>query len=632
MFKGFSFILIFVFMINSVGVYSRPMFVQDQINQLKEVIIEDDNQLVDYREKLNVFLKQSKEYQLNTDIESKEKIDSFNFQEYIKQLRKLIKTSYNPKYTPQKVDFLRKIFVKKYDEEENETLNSFYAFISNPAVIILSLVVTAGIIWIFWEDIKSLFNFNQQNDSVQLTNFEDDFIEIGDDQSKSSYKSDIWSKKYLKNLIKNKKMIENLYKKDSSGHTAQEWAFLNNHSELVTKINNYKPVIKLHTAGFFSELIRKAIREDNIYNLLQLVENDEKNSALLWSAKFGKIEFVKKLLESPYMTTKILNHQDIYGCTALIWASMFYKAHAIVKLLVNSKHMTLDGLNKEDKEGRTALIWAIHNLRNESVEYLTYNKLMNNGGFYSVVNKIWKEKEQTPLMYAAFILNNEALRKLLENPHMTKKILNRRLGVPNTPLMVAIVMDNTLGAKLILSSKHMMPKDFHLSRIINALTESRYYNSYINEKAFLEVLKSKYVTKSFFDSLFNGKTALMHFIYNWDFQKFRILLKHDLTTKSSLMVMGKDDGLPLLFLIIKIHGFFSKECLELLLSHKYFDADVINQKNRRGENILQYIERTKEVITEERAMKVNVNGPGGYFSQKALNLLMKKYKSLNNKK
>ncbi len=109
-------------------------------------------------------------------------------------------------------------------------------------------------------------------------------------------------------------------------------------------------------------MLLKAAKNNNIEDVKKALLNEEniniqdnrKNTALIWASYHKYIDIVKLLLENPEKTKININIQDNYGKTALIYAS-YYGYTEIVKLLLRLKEIDI---NIQNNYKNTALINA----------------------------------------------------------------------------------------------------------------------------------------------------------------------------------------------------------------------------------------------------------------------------------
>ena len=262
-----------------------------------------------------------------------------------------------------------------------------------------------------------------------------------------------------------------------------------------------------------SAIDRAAYRGDTIsaQTLLEFGASLDRHgrSALIEAARQGHVETAATLLS--FAGTQILNFQDEFGCTPLMWGASKGNS-AVVKLLLDKRAL----LEQADCLGRTALIWAALEGNCDTLEALCAVcadlEAQDNDGYTPLTHASSIGCDDTVLAlhsYGADLRLHDgcrctALVAAVSNRHAnTVKLLCRLTGVYHMERSVALLVAAEFGFSEMVIEMCMaggLKKSFHYSQ---ALTRAAVFG---NTETVL-VLHALSADVDFRDS--NGCTALM---------------------------------------------------------------------------------------------------------------------------
>lgn len=228
-------------------------------------------------------------------------------------------------------------------------------------------------------------------------------------------------KKIAREILK-KLTFSEIITTDRNNRTAQHLAFINKKIDTFFLINQYMPKFKEHYCCSI-EMIKKAIKEKNLFNLLN-IKCCSRDTPLIHVASHNKIRILKKLLESIYVNSIRLNQQDENGWTALM-ASIAHKNIESTEIILNSDKLNAFGMNKMNKQGLTALHMAIRRDNSKAVKVLVENNKMTRKIIRYRDSK--RGEHWTPLLRATIYGQLRIMRYLVFSNKFTIKDLDDEL-------------------------------------------------------------------------------------------------------------------------------------------------------------------------------------------------------------
>lgn len=268
-----------------------------------------------------------------------------------------------------------------------------------------------------------------------------------------------WSRHLIESVFDHNMIFQFAYKVNKDKETALIWAAKNGHEDLVRRILGEKHV---------SDVIRNSVdklnrtaqdwsyvaKKQNIFDLFQKYVSKLDLSRENWTHKI-----IEKAIEEKNIYN-IIRMRDDNNETPLMYAAKKNKI-SIVKKLISSVYMTPEIMNAQDTKGNTALLLAVFQGHKDIVEMLINNPNMTPEGLNT------KNKEKRSALFLAIFFDNPSH----ENPSATKYekiaslIINSKKMKPDalnflrnseelTALMLAAQRGRLGIVKELLSHKH----------------------------------------------------------------------------------------------------------------------------------------------------------------------------------
>lgn len=340
--------------------------ISKQIQKLENIVLKNEEDLDQYLKLLTTFLSEVNNLLLKEKKSSIESTRNFDLKEYQESLKGLKSLASKKNRSLNKIKFSQKVFIKKYKEPHKKTLwEKTYDFLTSPVGAFLTVTLTVGTAWIFYDHIYNFFNNilgekknssnpNHNNKESHNENDPDHFLEISNLEDKDQFILQEWSVKLIeKSLTENNREI--LFKgRNKFGYTSLMWTSSYGHLHLVLKI------LELREADHTFVNSKCSLGR----------------TAFILAAFKGHTKILEAFLNHHTMNPKTFNAQDWNGNTAIIWATYFDNAESL-QLLANSKHMLAYGLTLKNNHGKDALTIAVEEQIARSVKYLLASKHMS---------------------------------------------------------------------------------------------------------------------------------------------------------------------------------------------------------------------------------------------------------------
>lgn len=486
------FLVLAVFSFQHSFAYIPPVLKHEHALKIKDINLEDDDNLDQYVNLLDQFIDEVKTTNFSTtneEIENHEKKKE-DYRNYLKTLQALKKIAKDPKSSLKKITASRDIFVKKH-EKEKSLGSKVYDFFTSPVGLTLSFLVVSGALWFFKDQIINFFfpadskALNQkQNDQTSedlldnndQSENDDDLTYASDEKGQRIVDWD--TRDWATKLTIKKGNISTLFSlRDLRGNDVLMWAAKKNKLKIIKALLKTKIAVNNQNHDKETALII-AIQETNNEAVKLLLKNQDINlglkdslqgmTAIGWAAYKGNDEVMKLLLNHPKMHSSLLEEKNkmnlipyriayekkFQNIVKLI-SQYLQKSYGELKLPIdnsgrrswnksvieNNFHLTNEHfkvLRKVSDNKLTALFWSIK-------DYMSHSSMYHGQKSFHEDNRKYYRIE-----------------RLLASPYMTLELLNKKIGKTNeTALMYAI---NNAGpdqdkpykvAKLILNSRNM---------------------------------------------------------------------------------------------------------------------------------------------------------------------------------
>lgn len=630
-----------VLLAHSSFAYDYSSLIRNQVEEIRELTLNSQNDLTSYRELLKEFLKDLKNH---ISHDSKEK--STSLKDYQKNLRKLLHLANETlsKNTLFKNRLAKEMFVKKFqnqseeDDEDHGLWTDITNFITSPWGAFLTLTITAGAIWYFWDHIKNFLNFSGTKISPTAgSSPESEYNEegyISDPYHHFSPSNDNkWSVKYIEHLIKNKYIQTINHTVDSNGLSAIKWATMNDNPDLVKKILQFKRVNRNNPDGMWdhryytrpgiadSALILACIYGKNTI-ALELLKDENKGlvdvghvrsfgvnyrTPLMMAAEYGNTFLLKTLLNHKDMNRYYFLRKGKFSESAYFYAAS--KNLETFKLLFESKHARPDDINltTDSNYGSIGLLHkAAHSNKVRVVKYLLNNKK------FKIGPNLASKESGTPLSIAVSLGHDEIVQELLKYPMPDKTLHHKQIDLNMTLLYLASDKNHEKVVKLLLADKDFkktinFSENFKKNIPLHAAALTQ------KEPKTLKLLLSHPKSKDGIKMQNNDGDTPFHYAARSERQKnIELFLKSPFMTKEIFNIKNKEGLTAYEWFrkngsnanaFIPLHHYFKK----MTIGEKGWSVDIVNQglKNKnpflfKNKDKLQYTSLIWATLAEEK--------------------------------
>lgn len=423
--------------------------IRSQVHEIENYQLTDKNDLSHYIHLLDSLIEESQKFS-DLDTESENSNSQKSLEEYKKALKKLKIMTKKSSHDLGQIQVIKKVFVTRFKKEDKTFWNRTYDFFTSTEGIIISAIVTAGLvgaIWMFWDNISQWFSPTKNNKNVSVEASDEKFVEDDEEEeniyenSESEESNDeknyvVWTHELVEEAIEQKTLSQLIEKKDKKGRTLFMWATLNLAKE---KFKNL----------LLSEEIQKIVN----------YRDYDRRTALMLAAKKGIGRRVELLLKNKNIQSGI-NWYDANGKTPLI-LGVESNYVDVVKVLLKS-NLIKEWIVKQDKEGFTALMRAVKENNKDIVKLILKDKYVTTATLFAT------NKSGHTVFYMAVIEKNKSLLKLLlEGSSLCRKVeevqdtlckkgihLKDKKG-GNTPLMIAAAKGQLDIVQMLIYSRFM---------------------------------------------------------------------------------------------------------------------------------------------------------------------------------
>lgn len=308
-----SIIFIFQSSFSVANDHDETFIIQKQIEVLEHISLNHQDQIVEMRAWVRLFLK-----------ELKDASEQSEYRDYYSSLLHLNKELNDPSTTLEKIRFLQQALVEAYKKQEQSFWEKAYDFLTGPWGVTMAILASGSATYFFWDHIKGLFVLTP----MKTTRLE--YAKLVEEND--------WTESLIMRAINEDNIQSIIGLRNSYGESAFYWAAINKEHEIV------------------KALLKSPFMTKKEF----MAANNVGNTPLNFVSYMGHLKIIKLILKHKFMSSELLKKQNRYKISPLIFASMEGNSDVVHELL-KSSHMTIKIIKMRGRNGLTARDFAEEN-------------------------------------------------------------------------------------------------------------------------------------------------------------------------------------------------------------------------------------------------------------------------------